>query len=165
MDAFYVSIAKEMTVDEKRRMKRNAKEALAEFMSANPGLTEKKVVLAMIKLRLAAMTTIGKWNDRWLMHPFPDMSEPEKAIAYVTDFGDYDLDHQAWLYNKASMRGVDNLFMRIRRRLTLLERGISSQGNAGRVWNGYAPYNPKQIGKILGIFRAFHNYIHVGEDE
>lgn len=165
VDAFYVSIAKEMTVDQKRRLKNEAKEALAEFMEANSALTQSEAVLAMIKQRLAAMTSIGKWNDRWLMHPFPDMSEPEKAIAYLTDLGDYDLDHQAWLYNKASLRGVDNLFMQIRRRLTLLERGIHSQGNAGRVWNGYAPYNPKQIGKILGIFRAFHNYIHVGADK
>lgn len=93
------------------------------------------------------------------------MGEPEKAIAYLTDMGDYDLDHQAWLYNKASLRATDNLFMQIRRRLMLLERGIHSQGNAGRVWNGYAPYNPKQVGKILGIFRVFHNYIHVSEKD
>lgn len=165
VDAFFVSISKEMTVDQRRSKKGEAKEALLEFMAANPTLKQSEAVLQMIKDRLAAMSTIGTWNDRWLRHPFPDMSEPEKAIAYLTDMGDYDLDHQAWLYNKASLHGVDNLFMQIRRRLMLLERGIHSQGNAGRVWNEYASYNPKQIGKILGIFRTFHNYIHVGEDK
>lgn len=29
----------------------------------------------------------------------------------------------------------------------------------------YAPYNPRQIDKILGIFRTFHNYIHLGDDD
>lgn len=93
------------------------------------------------------------------------MSEPEKAISYLTDMGDYDLDHQARPYNKASLHAVDTLFMQIRRRLTLLERGIHSQGNAGRVWNGYAPYNPKQIGKVLTIFRAYRNCVLPGEDK
>ncbi len=55
--------------------------------------------------------------------------------------------------------------MQIRRRLMLLERGIHSQGNAGRVWSGYAPYNPKQINKMLTIFRAYRNFILPGEDK
>jgi len=46
--------------------------------------------------------------------PVSDMSEPEKAICYLTDHGDYDADHQAWLYNKASMHGVDRFFMQVR---------------------------------------------------
>jgi len=50
--------------------------------------------------------------------PVSDMSEPEKAICYLTDHGDYDADHQAWLYNKASMHGVDRFFMQVRRRLS-----------------------------------------------
>ena len=32
------------------------------------------------------------------------MGEPQKAMAYLTDFSDYDEDHRAWLYNKASAR-------------------------------------------------------------
>ncbi|WP_281401101.1 hypothetical protein [sulfur-oxidizing endosymbiont of Gigantopelta aegis] len=43
------------------------------------------------------MQEIGNWKDKWLLHPFPNMSEPEKAICYLTDYGDYDEDHQAWL--------------------------------------------------------------------
>lgn len=122
-------------------------------------------MLAMIKHRVILMALIGKWKDRWLRHPFPNMSEPEKAICYLTNMGDYDDDHLAWLYNKASLHAVDNYFMQTRRRLMLLERGLLSQGNAGRVWNGYAPYNPKQVSKMLTIFRTFHNYIHLGQDK
>ncbi len=30
------------------------------------------------------MQEIGNWKDKWLLHPFPNMSEPEKAICYLT---------------------------------------------------------------------------------
>jgi hypothetical protein len=164
-DAFFVRIAKEMTVDQKRRLKAEAQKALGEFMACNPTLAKIQAILAILKQRAAAMAAIGPWGDRWLEHPFPDMSEPQKAICYLTDFGDYDPDHLAWLLNKASLHFVDNLFMQIRRRLMLLERGVTSQGNAGRTWYGYSPYNPSRIETVLGIFRIFHNYIHVGEDK
>lgn len=75
------------------------------------------------------------------------MSEPEKAVAYLTDLGDYDEDHQAWLYNKASLHGVDSFFNQVRRRLSLLERPIHSKSNNGRIWNGYSPYNPGNVCK------------------
>lgn len=165
VDAFFVSIAKDLTVDQRRQRKAEAKDALAEFMVANPQLSQQDAILQMIKDKLATMKPIGRWKDKWLDHPFPDMGEPEKKIAYLTDLGDYDPDHLAWLYNKASLHSCDNVFMQIRRRLMLLERGIHSAGNAGRVWSGYAPYNPTQIGKILTIFRVFHNYMHVGKDK
>ena len=164
VDAFFVSINKEMTVDQKRRRKGEAAEALRGFMEAHPALDESKAILEMIKEAIAKMPVIGGWSDKWLKHPFPNMSEPEKAIAYLTDMGDYDADHLAWLYNKASLHSTDSLFMQIRRRLMLLERGIHSSGNAGRVWNGYAPYNPQQIGKMLGIFRVFHKFMLEGDD-
>lgn len=31
------------------------------------------------------------------------MGEPEKALCCLTGLGDYDADHLAWLYNKASL--------------------------------------------------------------
>lgn len=106
---------------------------------------------------------IGPWRDRWVFHPLPTMAEPEKAVCYLTDFKDYDEDHLAWLYNKGSLHGVDSWFNQIRRRSSLLERGIPSRGNTGRRWYGYSPYKPEQIGEMLTILRACHNYIWVPE--
>lgn len=90
---------------------------------------------------------------------------PDKAISHLTDFGDCDLDHLARLYNMASPHAVDTMFMQIRRRVMMLEIGIHSQGNRGRVWHGYAPYNPKQIVKMLTVFRAVRNFVIEGEDK
>jgi hypothetical protein len=65
----------------------------------------------------------------------------------------------AWLYNKASLHAVDAFFQKVRRRISLLERPIHSSANAGRVWNGYAAYNPATVQKLLDIFRVVHNFI------
>ena len=77
------------------------------------------------------------------------MTEPEKALCYLTDLGDYDPDHLAWLYGKASLHAVDSWFNRLRRRSSMLERPISSSGNRGRIWNGYSAYRPEQLAKLL----------------
>ena len=162
-DVFYVRIARHMTVDEKRHMCNDAKALLAQAKVAHPGMKPQEVKLLLIKERLARMSPHGKWRDRWLDHPFPTMSEPEKAVAYLTDLGDYDEDHQAWLYNKASLHGVDSFFNQIRRRLSLLERPLRSKSNKGRIWNGYSPYNPGNVAKVLDIMRTVHNYILTGK--
>jgi hypothetical protein len=86
-------------------------------------------------------------------------------VAYLTDLGDYDEERQsAWLYNKASLHGVDSFFNQVRRRLSLLERPIHSKSNNGRIWNGYSPYNPGNVAKALDIMRTVHNYILTGKD-
>jgi hypothetical protein len=67
----------------------------------------------------------------------------------------------AWLYNRASLHAVDVFFEKVRRSLSPLERSIKSSANAGRVWSGYAPYDPAMVGKLLDIFRVAHNFIDV----
>ena len=131
---------------------------------AHPNMKIQELKLMLIKERLACMTSHGKWQDQWFDYPFPTMSEPEKAVAYLTDLGDYDEDHKAWLYNKASLHGVDSFFNQVRRRLSLLERPIHSKSNKGRIWNGYSPYDPGNVTKVLDIMRTVHNYILTGKD-
>jgi transposase-like protein len=162
-DVFYVRITKDLTVDEKRHRYDDAKAWLERAQLAHPGMKPQAVKLLLIKQRLASMKPHGKWHDQWLDHPFPTMSEPEKAVAYLTDLGDYDEDHQAWLYNKACLHSVDSFFNQVRRRLSLLERPIHSKSNQGRIWNGYSPYNPAHVAKVLDIMRTVHNYILTGQ--
>jgi len=164
-DAFYVRINKDMTVDEKRRALADSRREFRQAQEAYPGLSKNELKLMQIKQRMANMAEIGKWKDRWLTHPFPNMSEPEQAICYLTDYGDYDAEHQAWLYNKASMHGIDCFFMQVRRRLSLLERPIGSASSARRMWHGYAAYRPDIIVKVLDIFRVFYNYCLEGKDK
>lgn len=164
-DAFYVRIAKETTIAGKRASIALSRAAFEDARRVNPGLSNTELETLLIKERIANMAIIGKWQDRWMTHPFPNMSEPEKAVCYLTDYKDYDSDHLARLYNKASMHAIDCFFMQVRRRLSILERPISSANSASRTWYGYSAYNPETIVKLLGIFRVFYNYCLVGQDK
>jgi hypothetical protein len=169
-DAFYVRVNKYLTINEKRRLKADAQKEMDKLRDSDPVLAEisdHDLRLIIIKERMQEMVGIGKWNDRWLFYPFPDMSEPQKAICWLTDLHDqaYDEDHLARLYSKATLHGIDRFFMQARRRLSLLERPIASSSNEGRKWYGYSPYNPAIVGKVLDIFRIFYNYIELGDDK
>lgn len=163
-DAFFVRIAKERTITEKRQIIAASRAEFELARLANPGLTDPEIENLLIKERIAHMAPLGKWQDKWLIHPFPNMSEPERAACYLTDFGDYDADHLARLYNKASLHAIDCFFMQVRRRLSILERPIASSSSAGRTWYGYSAYNPASIVKMLGIFRVFYNFCLAGQD-
>lgn len=163
-DAFYVRINKDMTVDERKHALKDSREHFR-AQEEHLALDRKALQLFIIKEALADMAVIGHWKDRWLTHPFPSMSEPEKAVCYLTDYNDYDDNHLAWLYNKASLRAIDAFFMQVRRRLSLLERPIATASNNRRVWHGYSAYNPRSIVKLLEMFRVFYNYVLVGMDK
>jgi transposase-like protein len=158
-DAFYVQIEKELTVDEKRTKVQDAKREFKQFHAQVPHLSEEQARLELLKMRIAHMREIGPWKDRWVKHPDPTMSEAEKSMCWLTTHYEFDDDHTARLYNKASLHSVDVFFQKVRRRIYLLERPVSSSGNAGRTWNGYAAYNPSMVVKFLEIFRVVHNYV------
>jgi transposase-like protein len=164
-EAFYVRIEKEVTVDEKRKFKSVAKKNFDLIKAANPTLSDDAVKLEMLKQEIQAVTPLGNWQDKWVNHPLPSMSESNKAMCWLTEHNDFDLDHQAWLYNKASLHGVDAFFEKIRRRIAMFERPVHSASNHGRTWNGYAAYNPAMVGKMLEIFRVVHNFVDVRKED
>lgn len=164
-DAFFVRLGKELSVDQKRKIIRESRDRFKSEKADNPELTDFEVQVMMMKNQISAAATFGKWLDRWAEHPFPNQAEPEKAICYLTDFGDLDEDHKARLYLKASLHAIDRFFMSIRRRLNMLERPIGSASAAGRTWYGYSAYQPENIEKLLTVFRAYYNYCIVGQDE
>lgn len=162
-DAFFVSVNKEMTIHQKQRALADAHRELNRLSELYPyeGIDLK---LELIKDRMRSMVTIGNQNDKWLIHPIPSKSEPEKMVCYLTDLGDYDENHKARLYDKATLHGVDRFFMQVRRRMSLFERPILTSSRARRTWFGYSPYNPVYVHKLLNVFRVFYNYVEVGED-
>ena len=160
-EGFYVRIAKDWTIDEKLKRMLEAKTIFKEVQDIHPKATEHEVQLMLLKDGIAAMQPIGQWQDKWLYHPIPTMSEPDKAVCWLTEHNNFDEDHVAWLYNRASLHAVDVFFEKVRRSLSPLERSIKSSANAGRVWSGYAPYDPAMVGKLLDIFRVAHNFIDV----
>lgn len=166
-EAFYVAIEKELTVDEKREFKAKAKKKFDEMRAKNPQLSENEVKIEMLKNEIQSVLHLGDFKDSWVKHPFPNMAEANKAMCWLTEHndGDMDLTHKAWLYNKASLHGVDVFFQKVRRRMSMFERPIHSSSSAGRTWNGYGCYNPTHMVKMLEIFRVVHNYIDTKKEK
>ena len=163
-DAFYVRISKNLTVDQKRKLKAKVAADMAKRMK-DTGLDEKALRLEMLKERVAAARALGPFGDEWVFLPFPDMSEPEKAVCPITTLAGMDDDHAAHLIGKATLHAVDSFFNRTRRRISLLERPLRSSSNEGRVWNAYSAYSPVRVQQMLDIFRTVHNFVLVGEDK
>jgi transposase-like protein len=169
-DAFFVRVNKTLTINEKRRLKAQSTRDLEVLRKSDPGyalLSDFDLRLIVIQQRMKNLVDIGPWHDRWLVSPFPDMSEPEKAICWLTDLKDraYSEEQLARLYARATLHGIDRFFMQVRRRLSLLERPIASASSEGRKWHGYSAYNPAMVGKLLDIFRVFYNYVAAGDDK
>lgn len=164
-EAFYVSIEKDLTVDQKRKLKAEAKRNYELIKENNPTLTDNEIKIEMLKAEILAVKEIGSWKDRWIHHPLPNMAESNKAMCWLTEHDDYDLTHKAWLYNKASLHGVDSFFQKVRRRIAMLERPIHSASSGGRTYNGYGAYNPQMIVKLLEIFRVVHNFIDTKKEK
>lgn len=162
-EAFYVRIEKELTVDEKRKFKLESDKRLKQLREIHNGLSDYKIKLLALKENIANVKHLGKFKDKWVSHPFPSMSEANKAMCWLTEHNQFSEDHIANLYDKASLHSVDSFFMKVRRRIAMLERPIHSASSYGRVWNGYGAYNPAIIGKLLDIFRVVHNYIDIRE--
>lgn len=166
-EAFYVRINKEMMVDEKRRAVAESRAIFKERFANHLNLTPSEIEVLLMRDEMERAAEMGKWSDRWLTHPMPNSSEPEKAICYLTDTGCYDkdLDHLANLYLKGSLHSIDRFFMQVRRRLSLVERPIGTPSKVGRTWYGYSAYQPENIQKMLEIFRVYYNYCLAGKDK
>ena len=121
----------------------------------------KSALMAEVIAMARAKTSNGRLNDVWIQWPLPDLAEPGKRLRYVTDFGDYDDAHVANLLMKATLWPVDSVFNRVRRRLTLCERPVTSKRRAGPLWHIYAPYEPAMLIKVLAIFRVWHNFVWI----
>lgn len=172
-DAFFVRVLKGATVDIKRKLVRQAQQRFAKAQLRYSGLSDNEVEIALIREEMERMASIGKWGDRWLTHPFPDMREPEKQVCWLTDIENPETDpslredqlnHAAYLYRKASLHAVDRFFMQVRRGVTMAERGVVSSSADRRLWFGKNAYNPANLAMMLEIYRTYFNYCEVGSD-
>ncbi len=181
-DAFFVTVLKEATVDQKRGLVARSKkdfqafyeDLLEEASLRNELPTVKDAQVAMVRREMSRFESKGPWKDRWVRHPIADMREPVKVISWLTDIDleateaderEGQLNHAARLYLKASATEVDRFFMQVRRALTMAERGVVSASADYRRWFGKNAYNPGVLVKLVEIFRTYFNYCEVGGDK
>jgi len=162
-DLVVLGINKDMTVSQRRTALSRANDALEKMRVKHPGKR---------KAQLIADTLANRYRKerraqdnpfkRWVNHPFPNMNEPEKRVLCLSDTGDRNITDLGWVLGRANLMAVDRYFMQVRRRLSVLERPMSTSSQAWRRWRGYNAYSPLVVMKLLEIFRTTYNYHLVG---
>jgi DNA polymerase III epsilon subunit-like protein len=160
-DAFYVQIARGLRRKDREDEENNAK-AKQEAIQTARGLTSSEARLLMLTENLNRMREAGVYGDEWFEHPLPTRNEPRKKICYLTDFNDYvgpgQENHLPWLYNKASLHGVNSYFNNIRMKMAAFSRGIVSATSPDKIWTPFSPYDPSRVHKLLLIHRVYYNF-------
>lgn len=165
VEAFFVRIGKNLTIDERKTEIAKSESYLAKLQLQYPNLTRWKIAKSVMTARYEeARRTHASVTDRWVESILPHMGEPKKALCYLTDHGAVDPAMVASAMLKASLHPVDRFFMQLRRRISLLERPISTASSTGRTWHGYNAYNPENAARVMKIFRVIFNYCLVGKD-
>lgn len=165
-DAFYVSINKLMTNDQKEKAMREVYRRIEEMRERYPyDLTDTTLRRILIEEALKDKSPAGPWRDMWVDVPSRIKSEPEKKVCHLTEVNDYDDSHLAALLDKASLHGIDRFFAQVRNSLSLLAHAPSSASNAGRTWFQRNAYNPEIVSMLLDIYRVNYNYLEVGDDK
>jgi len=165
LEAFFVRIAKTMTVDDKKLELARSETYLAKAAERFPGLDRWHVAVEVMRQRFTDAASVHtNTSDRWVESVFSHMGEPRKHVLYATDRGNADPKEVAADMLSASLHPIDRFFMQMRRRIALLERPIATASSAGRMWHGYSCYNPHVAQKLMTSFRTIYNYCLVGQD-
>lgn len=161
---FYINIKKSPTIHEREESARIGKLALKGAMSHlgtdSVDVAKQYLVEQVLRNNLKEQ---GQWHDLWGEYPVPTKGEVEKVFSHHTWRESDDLHEIARVGAKATLLPIDNFFQIVRRRLTMLERPISSPANAAKKWYGPAPYNPIRIIQLLEILRTYYNYGWFGD--
>ena len=164
---FFVRYTKYQTIDQRKKILRDAQKARTQFRNALPAQlrrNSKEVIRHMMRARIEAGQSYGKWNDEWIEHPVPTINEPHKAVSWITAREATDEERKVDMFLAAGLARINNVFMKTRRLFSALERPVGTSSGHNRVWHGYAPFNPRMLEKYLTIFRSTHNFVFVGTD-
>lgn len=163
-DAYLVRINKLLTQQGKRTALSEAERELAKAKAKMPDLSEAEVLFGLIDARYRkAIRSHPKAKDRWIAHPFPTMSEPEREVLCLSDDGNRPRSQVVHGLARASLRSIDRYFMQIRRKIHVLERPIATSSASFRSWHGYSAYSPVVVMRLIEIFRVVYNYHLVGQ--
>ena len=166
-DLFYVLFTKNLPVDERRRIKNEAKRAARAFAKTLPPEgrdTSWKVSRAMMQESLKHGLKIGRWSDDWFRHPIATSNEPEKLVSWMTPRDTVSEDRKADMYLRAGLPRVDTTFAKTRRLINAFERKLDT-GAERALWSGYAAYNPEMVQTYLTVFRTCNNFVILGDDD
>lgn len=98
-----------------------------------------------------------KWANNPIEHPLPLPDQGKRLVDCTTDISTYDLSEIASMILKVNSHTTNAFIQLIRRRISFLERPLSTARNEGKSYI-YANTNPKYAQYALTIFRTYYNF-------
>ncbi|HIC45648.1 hypothetical protein [Methylophaga sp.] len=158
-ELYYIRFLKGATREEREAASVRTEKRLSAVMKAQGCSREQaKLILCEIALQ-GRQKPVGHWSDNWGDHPLETPTEVYKAYSHMTDFGNKPLSIRARYLKKATLHPVDNYFMRVRRRVSQLERGIPTASRDRRIWYGKCFYRPDLVKKVSMVLMTYLNYV------
>lgn len=153
----FVKYDKTLTNDEREALASKSRHRVRAIQKAK-GWTREPAESSLVSASLLKPIKFNGMKGQWYKHPIDRESEANKYISFTKEIPSSEWALKVSLMHQASTFAVDGLFQQIRRRITLLERPISSASENRRIWSGRSPYNPEIVNKVLQIFRVYYNY-------
>ena len=160
--SLYVKINKELNVDQRRQLVAASEKLIAQIRDehgVDADAAKKIVALSSLENSVAE----NGEGHQWYFLPLNKIYECEKHVCFLTSTDRLTANDRAMMLLDASLHPIDNFFQIVRRRLSALERPISSASSTGRIWTGKSPYNPAMINKQLQILRTYYNYCYISK--
>lgn len=92
-----------------------------------------------------------------ISHPLPDKDEGVRYISLINYTLPMSSNELANLMIDVNSRAINNFFQEIRRRISVLERPLTTARGEGKSYI-YANYNPRYAQYLVTIFRTFYNF-------
>lgn len=100
----------------------------------------------------------------WFRYPVSTKGEPNRRVQLLTDhLGPTDRE-RARLMRPATLRSVDSCFHRFRSNVRFASRPQISTNGPGRVWARHHLHDPVVFGKLVEIYRFYHDWMEPGPD-
>jgi transposase-like protein len=98
-----------------------------------------------------------KWANNPIEHPLPSADQGKRLVDCTTDVSNYAPSEVASMILKVNNHSTNAFIQLIRRRISFLERPLSTARNKGKSYI-YANSNPQYAQYALTIFRTYYNF-------
>lgn len=98
-----------------------------------------------------------KWGKQPIEHPLPSVDQGTRLVDCTTDLSSFEPDHIARMILKVDDRTTNAFMQQIRRRLSILERPLTTARGDGKSYI-YTNFNPKYAQYALTILRTYYNF-------
>ncbi|MGZ8945734.1 MAG: hypothetical protein ACXW1W_09945, partial [Methylococcaceae bacterium] len=155
---FYITYSKGSTREQREEANARTKALLAKTIKKYDCDEKTAKHILCVEAIMKYTSPVGQWRDLWGYHPLESMTEVHKRFSHQTYKPTQSAYEIGYYLKEAGLHVVDNHFMRVRRRVSHLERAFATASNDKKLWYGKNFYRPDMAKKSAAILMTYLNY-------